>query len=89
MILHAVFAGIVQGVGFRYFVRNIAKEMGVKGYVRNLPDGTVEVVAEADENTLREFLKAIEKGPPLAEVTHVRYEFEDKKGGFTDFEILY
>ncbi len=89
MRLYAVFAGTVQGVGFRYFVRNVAKKMGVKGYVRNLPDGTVEVVAEADEKTLREFLKAIEKGPPLAEVTDIRYQFEDKDGGFTDFEILY
>ncbi|WP_029523132.1 acylphosphatase [Persephonella sp. KM09-Lau-8] len=89
MRLYAVFAGTVQGVGFRYFVRNIAKEMGVKGYVRNLPDGTVEVVAEGDEQTLREFLKAIEQGPPLAEVTDIRYQFEDKEGGFTDFEILY
>lgn len=89
MILHANFAGVVQGVGFRYFVRNIAKEMGVKGYVRNLPDGTVEVVAEGDEATLMEFLKAIEKGPPLAEVTHVRYQIEDREGGFKDFEILY
>ncbi len=89
MRLYAVFAGTVQGVGFRYFVRNIAKEMGVKGYVRNLPDGTVEVVAEGDEQTLREFLKAIEHGPPLAEVTDIRYQFEDKEGGFTDFEILY
>ncbi|WP_297454406.1 acylphosphatase [Persephonella sp.] len=89
MRLYAVFAGTVQGVGFRYFVRNIAKEMGVKGYVRNLPDGTVEVVAEGDEQTLRDFLKAIEQGPPLAEVTDIRYQFEDKEGGFTDFEILY
>ena len=89
MRLYAVFAGTVQGVGFRYFVRNIAKEMGVKGYVRNLPDGTVEVVAEGDEQTLREFLEAIEQGPPLAEVTDIRYQFEDKEGGFTDFEILY
>ena len=89
MRLYAVFAGTVQGVGFRYFVRNIAKEMGVKGYVRNLPDGTVEVVAEGDEQTLRNFLKAIEQGPPLAEVTDIRYQFEDKEGGFTDFEILY
>ena len=89
MRLYAVFAGTVQGVGFRYFVRDIAKKMGVKGYVRNLPDGTVEVVAEADEKTLKEFFKAIEKGPPLAEVTDVRYQFEDKDGGFTDFEILY
>ncbi|NPA17154.1 MAG: acylphosphatase [Aquificae bacterium] len=89
MRLYAVFAGTVQGVGFRYFVRSKAKEFGVKGYVRNLPDGTVEVVAEGDEKTLWEFFRAIENGPPLAEVTDIRYQFEEKDGGFTDFEILY
>jgi len=89
MRLYAIFAGTVQGVGFRYFVRNKAKEFGIKGYVRNLPDGTVEVVAEGDEKKLKEFFKAIENGPPLAEVTDIRYQFEEKDGGFTDFEILY
>ncbi|MBK3332880.1 acylphosphatase [Persephonella atlantica] len=89
MRLYAIFAGTVQGVGFRYFVRDKAKKLGVKGYVRNLPDGTVEVVAEADEETLKKFFSEIEKGPPLAEVTDIRYQFEDKDGGFADFEILY
>jgi acylphosphatase len=89
MVLYVVVAGKVQGVGFRYFTRNLAKKLGLKGYVRNLPDGTVEIVAEGDEETLRAFLKEIEKGPPLAEVTHMRFQFEDKEGGFEDFEIEY
>ncbi|NPA58557.1 MAG: acylphosphatase [Aquificae bacterium] len=89
MRLHINFAGTVQGVGFRYFVKKKADQFGVKGYVRNLPDGTVEVVAEADEKTLREFFKAIEKGPPLAEITDIRYQFEDKDGKYESFEILY
>ncbi|WP_457639596.1 acylphosphatase [Persephonella sp.] len=89
MRLYAVFAGTVQGVGFRHFVKTKAKEFGIKGYVRNMPDGTVEVVAEGDEEVLRKFFEAIENGPPLAEVTDIRYQFEDKEGGFTDFEILY
>ncbi len=89
MLLHVIFAGTVQGVGFRYFVKNIADKFGVKGYVRNLPDGTVEVVAEGDEKTLREFLEAIENGPPLAEVKGMRFEFLDKDGGFESFEIDY
>lgn len=89
MLLNVVFAGTVQGVGFRRFVKNIADEMGVKGFVRNLPDGTVEVVAEGDEELLRKFLKAIENGPPLAEITHMAYEFRNKVGGFNKFEIEY
>ena len=89
MRLYAIFAGTVQGVGFRYFVRDKAKKLGVKGYVRNLPDGTVEVVAEADKETLKKFFSEIEKGPPLAKVTDIKYHFENKDGGFTDFEITY
>ncbi|NPA54245.1 MAG: acylphosphatase [Aquificae bacterium] len=89
MILHVVLAGKVQGVGFRYFTKNLAKKYGLKGYVRNLPDGTVEIVAEGDEKTLRKFLEEVEKGPPLAEVTHMRFQFEEKEGGFEDFEIEY
>ncbi|WP_457642568.1 acylphosphatase [Persephonella sp.] len=89
MLLHIVFAGTVQGVGFRYFVKRKADEFGIKGFVRNLPDGTVEVMAEGDEKTLRDFMSAIENGPPLAEVTGMRYEFIDKDGGFKDFEIQY
>jgi len=89
MLLNVVFAGTVQGVGFRRFVKNIADEMGVKGYVKNLPDGTVEVVAEGDEKLLEEFLKRIEVGPPLAEITHMAYEFINKEGGFEKFEIEY
>jgi len=65
------------------------KELGIKGYVRNLPNGTVEVVAEADEENLKRFFDEIKDGPPLAKVTDVRYEFLDKEGGFKDFEIRY
>ncbi len=89
MLLHAVFSGVVQGVGFRFFVERKAKELGIRGYVRNLPDGTVEVVAEADEEKLKRFFDEIKEGPPLAKVTGVRYEFLDKEGGFKDFEIRY
>ncbi len=89
MVLYITVAGRVQGVGFRYFTRDVAKKLGLKGYVRNLPDGTVEIVAEGDEEKLRKLLEEVEKGPPLAEVTHIRYQFEDKEGGFKDFEIEY
>ena len=89
MLLNVIFAGLVQGVGFRYFVKRKADEFEIKGFVRNLADGTVEVVAEGDEETLRKFLEAIEDGPPLSEVRGMRYEFLDKEGGFESFEIRY
>ncbi len=89
MLLHIIFAGRVQGVGFRRFVKNKAYEYGIKGYVRNLPDGTVEVMAEGEEKVLKSFFEEIENGPPLASVNGIRYEFIDKTGGYNDFKIEY
>ncbi|GAB6071942.1 acylphosphatase [Venenivibrio stagnispumantis] len=88
-LLHIIFAGRVQGVGFRRFVKNKADEFGVKGFVRNLADGTVEVMAEGDEEVLKAFMEAIEEGPPLASVNGLRYEFLDKEGGYNEFKIEY
>lgn len=89
MLLHIIFAGKVQGVGFRKFVKKKADEFGVKGFVKNLSDGTVEVLAEGDEKILKSFFDAIEKGPPSAEVNDIRYEFIKKDGGFDEFKIEY
>ena len=89
MLLHAIVSGRVQGVGFRYFTQDIAKSLNIKGFVRNLPDGTVEVYAQADKKSLEKFLEYLKKGPPLAKVENIKYEFLDKEGGFKDFEIRY
>lgn len=89
MVLHAIIKGIVQGVGYRYFTRNVASRMGIKGWVKNLSDGSVEVMAEADENKLKEFLKYLYEGPPLSKVEKIDYEFLNENGGFKDFEIRY
>lgn len=59
--LHALFSGTVQGVGFRFTTERIAHRYPVSGYVRNLPKGQVEVLAEGEEESLREFLKAIQE----------------------------
>lgn len=60
--------GVVQGVGFRYFVLRAAARHQVKGTVRNLPDGRVEVIAEGDRDAMDEFKKDLATGPSLAEV---------------------
>lgn len=59
MGIHAYYAGRVQGVGFRYTARDLASELGVLGWVKNLLDGRVELVAEAEEAALKEFLEKI------------------------------
>jgi len=64
--------GRVQGVGFRYFVRQVGSELGVGGWVRNRADGSVEAHGEADEAILASFEAALGKGPPLARVDSVQ-----------------
>ncbi|HOJ96425.1 MAG TPA: acylphosphatase [Methanospirillum sp.] len=54
-----IVSGTVQGVGFRYYVQDIAKEMGITGWVRNLPDGTVEIDAEGKPDILDVFIRKI------------------------------
>ena len=63
--------GRVQGVGYRYFTQRIALGLGVRGWVRNLPDGDVEVHAEAAEAVLRDFRAELERGPSHSEVDEV------------------
>lgn len=58
--LHVIFRGKVQGVGFRFAARSLAQQLSITGWVKNLSSGEVEIVAEADEHPLKEFLNYIE-----------------------------
>jgi acylphosphatase len=81
--------GRVQGVGYRAFAADEAVRMLVTGNARNLNDGvTVEVVAEGDEHTLRNYVERLREGPPLARVDGVRYRWEDATGEFAGFEAM-
>lgn len=60
--VHAYFSGTVQGVGFRFTAVRLAEELGVAGFVRNLPDGRVELLAEAEEEILSDFIRKIRNG---------------------------
>jgi len=80
-------SGRVHGVGFRYFTYKLANKMKVKGYVRNAEDGSVEIHAEAPEEILVEFLKAVSIGPPMATVISVKYERVAGQN-FTSFDIV-
>ena len=70
-VLHALVRGRVQGVGFRWFVRERARELGVRGWVRNRSDGSVEVEAEGDVASLEELRRTLAKGPAGAQVSGV------------------
>ncbi len=61
--IHLFYSGAVQGVGFRYMTRRCARRCALKGWVKNLPDGRVEVLAEGDEKDLHTFIGEMEQGP--------------------------
>ena len=85
--LRAVVHGYVQGVGFRYYVLSRARLASVYGFVRNRPDGTVEVVAEGERVALEQLLEAVERGPIGASVSYVEREWLPYEGRFRRFEI--
>ena len=85
--LHAVVEGRVQGVGYRYFVEDEAMSLDLKGWVRNLWDGRVEVVAEGQRQALEKLLVALRRGPRASSVTDIQVEWSPSTGGFTHFTI--
>ncbi len=84
----ALAKGRVQGVGYRAFCAQEASLLGVAGYARNLPDGRVEVLGEADEGTLRQFVERLREGPPHSRVETVTFRWEDFTGDFVGFEAI-
>ena len=81
--------GKVQAVGYRAFCADEAMRLHIEGFARNLPDGrTVEVIAEADEPTLRRFVARLREGPPLAMVKDVEFRWEEPTGEFKGFEAV-
>jgi len=87
--LQAIVHGYVQGVNFRYYTQLRARELGVKGYVRNRWDGTVEVVAEGEREAVEKLLEFIKVGPRAARVQRVDTQWQDPTGQFAYFEVRY
>ena len=85
--LHAVVRGYVQGVGYRLFALREAQRLSLTGWVRNRPDGAVEVTAEGSEERLRELLSRLQRGPAEAEVERVDVEWLPASGSLEGFEI--
>lgn len=87
--LHAIVYGRVQGVSFRYYTQLRAGELGITGWVRNLPDRTVEVTAEGARPQLERLLGFLRRGPTGATVIDVEVEWRPASGGFSGFNIRY
>lgn len=85
--VHALISGRVQGVWYRQSTFEKAASLGVYGWVRNLPDGRVEILAEGPRQALDALLDWARQGPPMAVVTNVEAHWEDYTGDFRDFRV--
>jgi len=87
--IHAIISGRVQGVSFRAFVSAWANELRLKGFVKNLHTGEVEIIAEGEKQKLEEFIKILEKGAPSSHIKEFRIEWISPSNNFSDFSIEY
>jgi acylphosphatase len=87
--LYLTVTGVVQGVFFRAHTRNAAQNFGLVGWVRNLRDGRVEIVAEGATEKLQELIRWCHRGPRLARVDSVDITWDEATGEFDTFEIRY
>lgn len=87
--VHLIVSGRVQGVFYRDFVRREAERLGVRGFVHNLRDGGVEVVAEGNDDKINEFIKFCKKGSFASFVKNVEVKEEKPTNEFEDFEIRF
>ncbi len=87
MRTHLFISGIVQGVGYRWSCQRAAKGIGVTGWVRNLPDGRVEVVAQGTKEQVDQLIQWCYRGPEEARVSDIAVADEETAGDFQDFGI--
>jgi acylphosphatase len=82
------YSGRVQGVGFRFTAERIANSLGARGLVKNLPDGRVHIIAEADEGVLKDFLEEINRHLSRY-VEDVDIKWQEAQGGFVGFNVAF
>lgn len=85
--LHAVVRGFVQGVGFRYFVLERVHGTGLRGWVRNRRDGSVECVAEGPRQLVERLLDELRRGPRSARVDDVEVDWQPARGDLSGFRV--
>lgn len=85
--IHLVIRGQVQGVYFRASAQREARQLGLTGWVRNRPDGAVEIVAEGEEDQVKDLLNWSQRGPSTARVDNVETRWRSYTGEFAEFKI--
>lgn len=86
--IHLVVRGRVQGVFFRATAQREARQLGLTGWVKNRSDGSVEIVAEGEEEYVKDFLTWAQNGPSTARVDNVDTKWRSYTGEFTNFRIV-
>jgi acylphosphatase len=81
--------GLVQGVGYRYFVQREANKLGLKGFVKNLFTGEVLTVVEGEKAIVEEMFKKLRVGPIHASVKSCKVDWQESTNEFTDFEVRF
>ncbi|RJS71942.1 acylphosphatase [ANME-2 cluster archaeon] len=83
--IHIIVTGRVQGVGFRYFTVRCANNLGLRGWVRNLPDGGVEAVIQGQDDSIEQMIELLQEGPGASIVTDLKIEEieQEEFSGFT------
>ncbi len=87
--VHIIVTGLVQGVGFRWFVCQTADTMEISGWVRNRPDGSVEIVAEGTPGSIRTLIEEVKRGPRHSSVGGVTVTPRECSGTFRKFSVKY
>lgn len=87
--IHLIISGDVHGVLFRSNTVDIAVKLGLKGWVKNTPEGKVEIVAEGEEEALEKLIGWCKQGPSYAKVENVEINWEKSNREFTTFDIKY
>lgn len=81
--------GLVQGVGYRFFCVRQAQQHNIRGYVQNLGNGDVQVVAEGSRGVINDFVKRLKVGPVSAHVTGIDVQYSEEEKGFDTFDVRF
>lgn len=81
--------GIVQGVGYRYYVYDVANQLGLYGYVKNMPDGSVEVIVTGDDSQVEKLVSYLKRGTTYSRVDKIDIEDLDNEIEFDSFDIKF
>ena len=86
---HIKVTGMVQGVGYRYFALQEANMFGLNGFVKNKPDGSVEMQVEGEKEVIEKFKLILMKGPRFSNVESVKIEYDSYGAKFNKFSVEY